>query len=562
MFSDLNEMNMMLHPKIRLALMLVVLLLAVAPLQAQEEAAEGPLVVFIEGRALNSAIISNRGRIGASALADIFRGLGARVQQLEPTSPIPPDAQVAVLVRPLRTLRPANVARLWAHLNRGGSVLLAFDPENFFLGSENVSTRLDRSGLPELLAESYGIQVGNGMMIAPAFTSTTISELSTTYSLLFADRIPNPVTEPLRATGVPVWIWGARPMLAFGLGMDSRSFPLLSSDDGYAESDPAIFSSSRETDPPPVSFAFDSPNDLVGRISFAAMSENRMTGGRVIILGDTEMLLNSYGLLQLNNRPALVGNYVFAQRAAAWLLRLPEDDWPSLPPDFTWLAIDGQADDWLTYDTILNVTAANFVGRGELRAVTDDQYLYLAAWPLTSDDDTLTLTFDNNLDRQIDTTVIAGPEGVTLENAGQTSRLDDASLAQGRVIELRLPLRYLPANSVLGTVYIGTADDPRAGDLTTEVKQINTIAPSGLSSRPSMLVTLVSDDRVNLRSGPGTTYPALAQIEGGTVFEALARSADAEWILVENARYRGWIAQFLLLPNGSLRQLPVEAPLD
>src|SRR5690606_1789051 len=321
----------------------------------------------IEGRAIDSSTVTNRGQIGTSALADIFRALGARVQQIAPTDSIPEDAQVAVLVRPLRTVRPAYIARLWAHLYRGGSVLLAFDPENFFLGGQNVNSRLSRSGLPELLRESYGIQIGEGVIIEPQYTQASLSNLANTYSLVYPDLVPNPVTDPLRAVGAPIWIWGARPVSALGLGYDSRSYPLLYTDVGYVESDPAIFPSNNPNAPPAVPFAFDTPADMIGRINIAAISENWLSGGRGALLGDSEMILNSFGLLQVNNRPVQVGNYVFAQRLAAWLLRLPEEEWPPLPREFTWLGIDGEPEDWLAYDTILNVTAAQMIGRGELR---------------------------------------------------------------------------------------------------------------------------------------------------------------------------------------------------
>src|SRR5688572_23946737 len=117
------------------ALALMVLVLLVSPsLHAQ---APPPLVIFLEGRTLGSSTLANNGRSGTSQLAAMFRQHGARVQQANLNSPIPRNADVVVLVRPVRIFRPAYAARLWAHLNRGGSLLIAVDPENFRAESRN-----------------------------------------------------------------------------------------------------------------------------------------------------------------------------------------------------------------------------------------------------------------------------------------------------------------------------------------------------------------------------------------------------------------------------------------
>jgi hypothetical protein len=50
----------------------------------------------------------------------------------------------------------------------------------------------------------------------------------------------------------------------------------------------------------------------------------------MVLLGDSEMLENGYGLSQNSetNAPQYPGNFLFAQRLAAWLLDLPAAEWP------------------------------------------------------------------------------------------------------------------------------------------------------------------------------------------------------------------------------------------
>src|SRR5690606_36543637 len=104
---------------------------------AQEEGP--PLVVFIQGRRpLDSASISNVGPEGLSKLADIFRSLGADVIYRNITEPVPAEASVVVLARPMRAVGTVETAYLWNYLESGGNLLVAFDPENTFILSPSV----------------------------------------------------------------------------------------------------------------------------------------------------------------------------------------------------------------------------------------------------------------------------------------------------------------------------------------------------------------------------------------------------------------------------------------
>lgn len=531
------------------ALALMVLVLLVSPsLHAQ---APPPLVIFLEGRTLGSSTLANNGRSGTSQLAAMFRQHGARVQQANLNSPIPRNADVVVLVRPVRIFRPAYAARLWAHLNRGGSLLIAVDPENFRAESRNIDTRMDRSGLTDLLDASYGLALGNSILVEPWSTSTSIVDTTTNNSGVQIEPIENPITGVLKQYDIPVQTWGSRHLTVAGLALDSHSWPLLFSSTAYAETDLTVLTpASGDT---AASLAFQAEADIQGPLSIAGMSENRQSGGRVVILGDSELVQNGYGLARVGPRPLHPGNYILAERTVAWLLRLPESEWPPLPPDFTWLAIDGQADDWPEQVDGISGPGAISSGLAQARAFIDDNFLYLLIEPIVADSQPVEIGIGSR-DGIDDASVLFTVEAdtITLESTGRQP-IEDASVAWGDVIELRIPRRLLPGDFN----YVVRIELPGERRLPIDVDIVTTSALSDPNTRTGTIATVVSSAAVSVRSGPGTQFRQIAVVDNGTVFRATGRTADGEWIRLQNARYQGWIATFLLTSNGSFANLPI-----
>src|SRR5690606_2600148 len=154
--------------------------------------------------------------------------------------PIPDDTDVVVLARPTQTVTVPHAARLWAYLQNGGNLLLAVDPENFYVGYANVSPQILRSGLVSLLTLDYGLLIREGFIIEPGYTQETIVNQNFTYASTYAEIVSHPVTAPLRAYSLPVWVWGARPLVVEPFGVDSEATPLLYSNAGFAETNPNI----------------------------------------------------------------------------------------------------------------------------------------------------------------------------------------------------------------------------------------------------------------------------------------------------------------------------------
>ena len=80
-------------------------------------------------------------------------------------------------------------------------------------------------------------------------------------------------------------------------------------------------------------------------------------------------------------------------------------------------------------------------------------------------------------------------------------------------------------------------------------------AVSTASDFPQILVT--SPDGVNVRTGPGGSFPFTAILDQGSTATALGRSEDSQWILIEAAELggQGWVFAALVELNVSIDEL-------
>ncbi|GAB4416661.1 MAG: hypothetical protein Kow00106_12330 [Anaerolineae bacterium] len=533
--------------------------------QAQQDTR--PLVVVVEGRRpLDTAAMTNIGPAGISQLADRFRQLGARVQFVRLDAPLPPEARLVVIVRPLRSLRLLETVYLWQHLARGGNLLLALDPEEFFLAGRNVRPRYNRSGLGALIAQDYGLTVGDTFLAAPWYSGGSIQALETTYGLAFAELNGEPLTAPLAHYGVPVWVWGARSLTVDPLGPGSVAVPLLAVRGVYGETDSGVFRT-QSVPVPAAPLQYDAGSDLpAGQFTVAARAVRLPSGARIAILGDSELLQNGYGQVRDGVTARYPGNFIFAGRLAAWLLGLPEEEWPSLPAGWTWIALDGDPADWegrtLTPGTDEQEDMSDATDLAQVAAFADDRYLYLLARTYGTPAAPVWLEVtraDGGVVRvAADGALLTAPDGT------QTA-VPDAALAVGAVLEARIPLRVAGRERALNTVCLGVAqqDDARPLDCLSRpltVSAVQTRAPFDALWEGHMLVTIYSTAGVYLRQGPSTNTRIQTTLRFGATLAALGRTADSTWIQVQDARYTGWAAAYLLTPSGDFSSLPVVTP--
>jgi uncharacterized protein YraI len=112
-----------------------------------------------------------------------------------------------------------------------------------------------------------------------------------------------------------------------------------------------------------------------------------------------------------------------------------------------------------------------------------------------------------------------------------------------------------PPQPTAGTVAPFTPHPTRGVTLANATLPASTAVPS-----LGVTVTLRGEGQVNLRSGPGTTYPVVAQLASGARVEASARSEHGEWLLVTSADLPGglaWVYALYTDYDAGLHPLPV-----
>jgi hypothetical protein len=547
--------------RLRILLTLPLLLLTLSTVHAQMDTR--PLVVFVENEQVQAASLFDTGPTGVSRFGEIFQSLGARTQIVDLLTAIPEEARVVVLVGQRRPLPSDSLARIWLHMQKGNHLLFAVDPT----GQSGLNTEAPNGGIARLLTYDYGVSLLNGLLVESGATHDTISTVESSYLLTNADPNPNPITAPLLTYHVPVEVWGARHLRVEPFGPDSMAAALLYAEPAYAETEPQVF---RAENPAPLEMNIGV--DYQGRLTLGGIGENAVTGSRIAVLADSEIFQNGFGLniTPETMMPLHPGDLVIAQRLAAWLLDLPAEQWPVLPSDFTWLLVDGSDADWSAsipaQDDGLMDNAPLPLNMQSVRLLKNDNFLYLLVNTIaTPDSDAqLDLGLDDNQDGFLDHLVSINSDGGWIHVMdGTRVTLPDARLIVGDVIEAWLPLRALGLNSQILSLCLTSKREPTETQVLdcTDQPVTPTVVqqrdPAPIRFPASMLVTVTTDDHVNVRSGSSTAFPVIATFRNGEILAALGRTAAGDWIEVQNGRALGWLPTSLVTPNGDVQTLPV-----
>jgi hypothetical protein len=513
-------------------------------------------VAFVEDDALNTASLTNPGAEGLGRLADLFRGYGASARTVTLDAPVPPDVELLVIIRPMRALPVTQTAHLWGFLERGGHLLLALDPN----GHNRVNTIRSNAGISVLLEREYGLRLADDFLIEPWFSAASLSDVVTSWSVAYAEDIAtHPITEPLVAYDLPLRLWGARSLFVEAVTGNATTTPLIYAESGYGETG-RINLGSDDLEP----FQRNIGQDTQGRLLLGAVSRHHTTGSRVALIGDSEMFMNIFGQTRMiadENLPRYPGNAIFTERLVAWLMNIPVDTWPTLPEEFTRLALDGNADDWPAglpeyVDIVFEVEPLRY-DIYRTRLFHNDQFLYVHVETLGALNDPA-IQVELHLDTGEEPTVILLEDNAVwrLMETGR-QRVPDAAYAVGADIELRLPLRIAGPNPVISVVCLVKAELDvtecfREQMVSTQVNTIDPI-PARFGSAPSAFTT----NDANIRSGPGQQWPVLSLLSGRSLLHATGRNEAGDWIRVESGRYAGWISRPLLVLNIDVERLPV-----
>lgn len=505
----------------------------------------------ISGRAINSAATSNIGAAGISRLSQILLNFGATVRTIPPNEPIPDDIDAVLLIGPARAFTIQQTAYLWDFVANGGHLLLAFDPN----GHNGVSTETAvRSGFNRLLYAEYGLSIADDFLIEPWFSIETLADVVSSWSGAQAINAPDahPIVAPLIEHGLPVRFWGGRSLLVDQLTVLADVHPLLFTESPHGETGRVNL---RSDDPTQIELNIG--QDRQGQLLLAGIAERHDSGSRIALIGDSEIFRNIFGQtrrLDNDTLPIFVGNDIFVRRLLAWLMGLPEQSWPTLSDNFTWLTIDGDDDDWPQNIPAVSVSAADGL-RFELtqyRAFRNDYYVYMLLQMQDDIADGVTITFD-----------IAGDETpITVSRDGIVSYDDalvaDAAAAFGDFVEMRLPRRLFGAdNRAINRVCFRPSDDqpPDCYQLTINPTVSSFLDP--LPVRFELGPQAFSDGSVNIRAAPAMDAPIVANVPTRTQFALIGRDENGDWLYVRNGRYEGWMAAFVLVVNADVGSLPV-----
>ncbi|HEX3051944.1 MAG TPA: hypothetical protein VHP83_14890 [Aggregatilineaceae bacterium] len=289
-------------------------------------------IYFAEGN--DAAGRFDRSDTGVSRLAGLLQRLGADLQTLEWRRPFPTDADLVILVGPIRDLGSEQVVRLWMYLNSGGRVLVFANPP-----FEGVRALKSNAGLFEITWNDMGIRAQDGVIAREGEMRTvTLYEDATETPegatpaptatpqvfeapLLITDFVTtsvnssHPITQNLTNE---LAFFGARPLEIDATLQLFEVIPLVySAPDYYGETDYDAYVSMGQ-----VSYSED--EDLVrGQMLLAAISMNATSGARLLMVGDREFVTNGGGFqTSPPNSPSFLypGNVEFILNAITWIL--------------------------------------------------------------------------------------------------------------------------------------------------------------------------------------------------------------------------------------------------
>lgn len=107
--------------------------------------------------------------------------------------------------------------------------------------------------------------------------------------------------------------------------------------------------------------------------------------------------------------------------------------------------------------------------------------------------------------------------------------------------------------SVIGNTEQLPVVSPRGGQEITAV--LATSIPVVIQANTDTFVTAYRI--VNVRSGPGTEYISIGNLQPGSSADVTGRSADNEWLRVHYLNKEGWVAYFVVSLTGSLESIPI-----
>ena len=87
-----------------------------------------------------------------------------------------------------------------------------------------------------------------------------------------------------------------------------------------------------------------------------------------------------------------------------------------------------------------------------------------------------------------------------------------------------------------------------------DFSRLATISSGLTGSQPRGIVNVAA---LNVRAGPGTSYPKLGAVVGGTTQRLTGVSGDGMWVRAETNAANGWLYASMVVTRGNVSQLPI-----
>jgi len=517
-------------------------------------------VGFLDDTALGTASPNDPGPDGTSRFASIFNNLGYQPVTLDLERPIPDDIHVLVLIRPRARLPLNQAAMLYAFLQQGNTLMIAADPN----GYAGVNGEGERDLLTLIFGDDYGVQLRDTFLIQAwnSQQSLEIQDLSVAMLLAESDATTfHPITQPLSNYDLPVSVWGGRSLNVEPFGWDSFGGALLFTESAYGETSKNLF---RDENPDPLTVNIGV--DAQGRLPLAAFGINGTTNSRILLFGDSELFQNQYGLDfdATTLLPQNIGNYLLAERSAAWLVSLPPIQYPALVSGYAWIAIDGQAGEWEALDLFpVNDppldSPAESLDVSRVGAVVNRHYLYLVVETFAPPPQDAQLQVTVTLPDGSTRSVLASAESVqSTGGLADEDTLFDAAYTMGQVVEARLPLRALgyPLGELSVCLVMPDAtQDCLDTPITPNDSGLLDPAPLRLTRLP--LAVVRTSGTVNIREVPNSGGAIVDTVGNNVLLAVRGRNTGGDWLAIRTGGYDGWINRSLVFSNGDVELLPV-----
>lgn len=516
--------------------LLLLLVTASYGYQPKSYAQDGVLnVAFVIGHEENT--IDDGGLSGFSRFSSIINNSGALVRQITLDEPISSEIELVIIAGPKTALTEAENSRLWLFVQNGGSLLVMVDaPPNRGL--------IQRSGLSDLLWQDYGIRWRDDMVVGDWFSGTAMEAISGSGFRYQPPRLSglgaipvsdHPTVSEIYPYDLPVFFWQARSLEVNAPAFAGDPFPILRTDTG-------LFSESRPTTSTPI---FNVGEDLSGSFIIGAAVEDFRTGARIVVLGDSEIAKNAYGLEFSSTRSALPvfnGNSIFLQSMIRWLLKSPNEG-IQRPYETTWIATDGSPDEWgdipSTFTSEDNIITEVKITRSDRRT-----YLMLRVQD-SSNIQAITLESSNGNEMPQRTTIYLDNKGTTsiyVVDGQNGFQYNSGKVSIGEVVEVELPgqsLRFNEAYTISEICIIVTFPTCIA----TNIAKPNALGlePRGQSLLPGLPTARISAvNGTNLRDAPDGNI--LTTLDYNLMVNVLSEDPSGQWIEIWGEELYGWVS--------------------